>query len=78
MNFLGIGGSLRASNNFIDFQSKCCTKGLHHKNSITGSYPRKAQLCPSMVDLVVKCYPSSHDQQGNIGNDIEHYEDNFE
>jgi hypothetical protein len=36
MNFLGIGGSLRASNNFIDFKSKCCTKGLHHKNSITG------------------------------------------
>jgi hypothetical protein len=31
-----------------------------------------------MVDLVVGCYISSHDQQGNIGHDIEHYEDNFE
>jgi hypothetical protein len=30
------------------------------------------------VDLVVGCYISSHDQQDNIGHDIEHYEDNFE
>jgi hypothetical protein len=33
---------------------------------------------PNMVDLVVRCSVSSHDQQGNVGNDIEHYEDNFE
>jgi len=38
----------------------------------------KAQPYPSMVDLVVRCSVSSHDQQGNVGNDIEHYEDNFE
>ncbi len=30
-----------------------------------------------MVDLVVGCYLSSHDQQGNVGHDIEHYEDNL-
>ena len=33
---------------------------------------------PSMVHLVVKYFISSHDQKGNIGHDIEHYEDNFE
>jgi hypothetical protein len=31
-----------------------------------------------MVDLVVRCSISSHDQQGNVGNDIEHQEDNLE
>jgi hypothetical protein len=42
---------------------------------ITGSW---VQPCPSMVDLVVRCSISSHDQQGNVGNDIEHQEDNLE
>jgi hypothetical protein len=31
-----------------------------------------------MVDLVVRCSISSRDQQGNVGNDIEHQEDNLE
>jgi hypothetical protein len=30
------------------------------------------------VDLVAGCFISSHDQQGNVGHDIEHYEDNLE
>ena len=38
----------------------------------------KAQPYPSMVDLVFGCYILSHDQQGNIGNDIEYHKDNFE
>ena len=38
----------------------------------------EGQPNPSMVDLVVKYFISSHDQKGNIGHDIEHYEDNFE
>jgi hypothetical protein len=31
-----------------------------------------------MVDLVVRWPISSHDQQGNVGNDIKHQEDNLE
>jgi hypothetical protein len=31
-----------------------------------------------MVDLVVQCSISPHDQQGNVGNDIEHQKDNLE
>jgi len=31
-----------------------------------------------MVDLVVRCSISSHDQQGNVGNDIEYNENNLE
>jgi hypothetical protein len=30
------------------------------------------------VDLVAGCFISSHDQQGNVGHDIEHYEHNLE
>ena len=31
-----------------------------------------------MVDLVVRCSISSHDQKGNVGNDIEYKENNLE
>jgi hypothetical protein len=31
-----------------------------------------------MVDWVARCSVSSYDQQGNVGNDIEHYKDNLE
>jgi hypothetical protein len=30
------------------------------------------------VDWVAGCFISSHDLQGNVGHDIEHYEDNLE
>jgi hypothetical protein len=57
---------------------KYCIEGGFQKSIFQEVILGKAQPYPSMVDLVVGCYISSHDQQDNIGHDIEHYEDNFE